>query len=65
MARLTAGSHFANKRARAVGYIDVRENIDAVIGARRLDLDVVKLDRRHLLDKRTEGSYGPASQLFH
>jgi hypothetical protein len=46
MARLTAGSHFANKRARAVGYIDVRENIDAVIGARRLDLDVVKLDPR-------------------
>jgi hypothetical protein len=33
MAWLTAGLHFADKHVRAVGYIDVREDVDAVIGS--------------------------------
>jgi hypothetical protein len=35
MAWLTAGLHFADKHVRAVGYIDVGEDVDAVIGSGR------------------------------
>jgi hypothetical protein len=49
---------------RAVGHVDVREDIYAII-APRLDFDVLKLDRRHLLDERTKGTRSTALQLFH